>query len=1372
MSDDDEWLPDADADAEAGEEDVNRSPEHANSSDATADSNRKGRRRPYRDEDDDDDSQLRSFYEEAAINKNAGVIRRSNSLGAISAKSATSNLSLGELSRLEENTLSQFSHHQEEEERQRKKLDRRARRKSGVEAQVYNNFTAKQIARRRVWHRFKNDKAIDVSQEQDVGGSMEYLVRERLSEQAERKRLKSIAKAREEKRKIKLEKEAVAFAGYDGMQNADAQKSDEKGDEDNNDGMWNYLEKGFVNMPLADAEKLPYYVYKKTECENDGRGDCADLLPVKKKKGSGKQGLKQLPSNPNTTSEQLGIIPRAFPLHFNQLTAKMDLHAMVCSETFGSERMVFSHGKNAVRLWARMVANGLMVDDFNNSPGMKLGDIGKRRDKSDDGSVSNVSSSSSSESSVHSYHPEAVHSQMTYGTTSVVAMNDKDDNDVMNNNAHASNQTPLFRLMAMVHKLPKSTHRSTILLRIALDIGVNRGLWENELARFVGCIGSDGDCNDEGNQKSAFFTPTEQWAIKSFFGVDGSLSSPPSWASDPSMSTHPQPFKMKIGTSRNLLMTRFRRFIKMKQKMLDETGSDRKESNHTISRHEAKMDNVEQIASGTSPMNDSFVDEVKMEQSVQESSNQGNECKLSNNEGGREGVDGEEIGHCSTAAADGLPLRACLLNLQKAADPGAEDKYAKIIHETNIDSSLVDIAIASFVAHLTSSKARLQQMQELDSSHTEHRNALNSAVNDVKFWYEHIESYLRLTEALCAVREANFYRSGKSFPQSAPLAKAVMALQSYFANSGGVGFVRKRKRWERHDENNSSSDSEATDDTLEATMLKQNPSTIALGRRELRSIKLAARELARQGKDRLLHRHLVSFTPIHFTTGIAIIADNVTPSAAELVSRECCPDSLGNRTPFDLIKNMLTLIEVEGSLITVPKSGWGMRGKIIDETLVKVMQEAATVFQTCTEKDPENVDHWSWYVATLLGMVCIAFGSSRNARAQHNAKVDNKLPERPPLHCFLEIRNIAAGAMRQFFDYAHSHDAPMFHLAVATMLEWNMATFLLHRPQDVGFGSEVKRLHAYHVSCLLAVYFFVKLNLFICKAYSSSQTLRWANTICSTTCIAKVRQLCDSNYLHRDALLGVLAGAIEHNPCAIEHWEHLVLELGAIDREENNDKCLHHEKSIESKVRRWWGAQRVVEWEDQFFHAPSVRDVAETTEFVRTVMDVVERILPYDAFHDQHGTSNHSKDAQTISDPSGCIGWIWNPLDDTEDMDPVKTRNITDILTLPNKMTTIKLESTHELFDSGIKESLALHPSCKALCMKILVAGHLTGVQTHFVCNSVWWFAVNLWQSTQTANERMPAAGNHYADGLAWLAMRGIDISLHLKCRLKRSISA
>ena len=153
------------------------------------------------------------------------------------------------------------------------------------------------------------------------------------------------------------------------------------------------------------------------------------------------------------------------------------------------------------------------------------------------------------------------------------------------------------------------------------------------------------------------------------------------------------------------------------------------------------------------------------------------------------------------------------------------------------------------------------------------------------------------------------------------------------------------------------------------------------------------------------------------------------------------------------------------------RNGWDMRGKIIDSTLVKALEEAASVFRTCTEKDPENVEHWSWYVATLLGMLCIAFG---DASDHNNIKVESEVPERQPLQCFIDIRNKTAVVMRQFVTYAHSHDAPMFHLAISSMLEWNKATFLLHRPQGIGFGLEVRRLYAYHVSCCIS---FVELLL-------------------------------------------------------------------------------------------------------------------------------------------------------------------------------------------------------------------------------------------------------------------------------------------------------
>ena len=70
----------------------------------------------------------------------------------------------------------------------------------------------------------------------------------------------------------------------------------------------------------------------------------------------------------------------------------------------GPERMVFSHGKNAVQLWTRMVANGTMVEDFNVQGMMNTNESGKGGDKSDNESMSNLSTSSSSysDSLVHS----------------------------------------------------------------------------------------------------------------------------------------------------------------------------------------------------------------------------------------------------------------------------------------------------------------------------------------------------------------------------------------------------------------------------------------------------------------------------------------------------------------------------------------------------------------------------------------------------------------------------------------------------------------------------------------------------------------------------------------------------------------------------------------------------------------------------------------------------------------------------------------------------------------------------------------------------------------------------------------------------------
>ena len=77
------------------------------------------------------------------------------------------------------------------------------------------------------------------------------------------------------------------------------------------------------------------------------------------------------------------------------------------------------------------------------------------------------------------------------------------------------------------------------------------------------------------------------------------------------------------------------------------------------------------------------------------------------------------------------------------------------------------------------------------------------------------------------------------------------------------------------------------------------------------------------------------------------------------------------------------------------------------------------------------------------------------------------------------------------------------------------------------------------------------------------------------------------------------------------------------------------------------------------------------------------------------------------------------------------------------------------------------HPTCEAMCMKIVVASHLLGVWHPFVCNSIWLLSVKLWQSQQQTIS--DDKSNAYAEGLALLKLHGIDASVYIQCRLKQS---
>ena len=246
-----------------------------------------------------------------------------------------------------------------------------------------------------------------------------------------------------------------------------------------------------------------------------------------------------------------------------------------------------------------------------------------------------------------------------------------------------------------------------------------------------------------------------------------------------------------------------------------------------------------------------------------------------------------------------------------------------------------------------------------------------------------------------------------------------------------------------------------------------------------------------------------------------------------------------------------------------------------------------------------------------------------------------------------------------------------------------------------------------------------------------------------------------------------MACAIDQDPSKRENWARFVRVLGRIDQNDNeNGVCLHMPAKFNEE--HWWGKNLVVA-EKEFFRVPQSALQKVKPKFVKIVAAVVDSALATFAQVQQvpQIESNASKD-MPIPDPSECMNWIWR--EDENDMNDDYTDMRENIHMLPTDTPPI---APPFLEEPEIQERLSHNPSCEARCMKILVASHLLGVWHPFVCNSVWWLAVKLWHSNQqsTTDQFAPTmfANNSYANGLAWLEMHGLDISVYIQCRLKHS---
>ena len=480
------------------------------------------------------DSGVDDFYNEASKRKSPGSHHSSEvSLSQQShAFSQHSNISAAELSRLEEDLLSQTSHREDEMKRQDEKQKRKERRRKGeISKRPLKPLSEEQKEYKAAYQRMKYRKKVELSEELDTSGSFAYLSRKKLEEENEQKRMKGLAWERERLRRSELKQcgEEVASSKQD------SRSSKSK-----------LSKEGYAALPTSQARELPFFVYTKRprSCSNsqmdsdtdnslgsddESVGDESDGNESQKKKAKHQlliedNGVeikcmdivrKYKPMPIRKRSQQLkSTTVGSFPLCHNRTKPKVGL-------SNGSEQMVWSHGRNAKRLWARMIAsNGvsIMRECASNK------DVDKStKDIKDDESSSSQSINSSNQT----------HSRVATAKSNTYVLNE-------------SNQ--LLRLTRQIHELPKITHRQNFLSSVANELGRNRNLWEECLREWV--------------ERNDYFSPEKQCAIKYFLGIDGDVTS---GTFGFILNTHPRKFVAASRRLRQQLLSRFNRWVQQKQ---------------------------------------------------------------------------------------------------------------------------------------------------------------------------------------------------------------------------------------------------------------------------------------------------------------------------------------------------------------------------------------------------------------------------------------------------------------------------------------------------------------------------------------------------------------------------------------------------------------------------------------------------------------------------------------------------------------------------------------------------------------------------------------------------------------------------------------
>jgi len=459
-----------------------------------------------------------------------------------------SNISAAELSRMEEDLLSQTSHREDEMKRQNEKQKRRERRRNGeTTKRPRKPLTEEQKEYQAAYYRMKYVKKIELGEELDTGGSYAYLSRRKLEEESEQKRLKGLAWERERLQRTKLKQgEDDEVASKQGSRSTKSKWSTD----------------GYASVPASQARDLPFFVYTKRprSCSNsqmesdsdnslgsdeESIGEKSDGNQSKKKKakhelmiednGVEMTGMdivsKYTPTRSKNRSQQIkSTIVGSFPLHHNRTVPKVGVH-------IGSEQMVWSQGRNAKRIWARMITSNGVGECYSNK------DVDENMNEAKD-------DESSSSRSINLSDERATAAGKRAST---------DTNSILND----SNQ--LLRLTRQIHELPKTTHRQHFVSSVANELGRNRYIWEETLRQWV--------------ERNDYFSQEKQCAIKYFLGVDGDITS---GTFGFVLNTHPTKFITASRRLRQQLINRFNRWVQQKQVDLNHRPEDADSDNDEI----------------------------------------------------------------------------------------------------------------------------------------------------------------------------------------------------------------------------------------------------------------------------------------------------------------------------------------------------------------------------------------------------------------------------------------------------------------------------------------------------------------------------------------------------------------------------------------------------------------------------------------------------------------------------------------------------------------------------------------------------------------------------------------------------------------------